>query len=167
MARTIPTQSFNWSWLEPVSKVLQIQNFPHTLTQSTSVPRLVKCILIIAMLGCHLWCVRRLLYLPLMFQKPEHLCGLTPGQLHLLPPLLYNIWLLPQQSMTSRWRDKEVHTDGKTNKKMQSAAAKDDESLVYPCQTVVQRGCKVMVVNLMFIQLCVWIHSLTDLQLTR
>ena len=113
MAGTIPTQSFNWSWirLEPVSKVLQIQNFPHTLTQSTSVPRLVKCILIIAMLGCHLWCVRRLLYLPLMFQKPEHLCGLTPGQLHLLPPLLYSIWLLPQQSMTSRWQDKEAEGD--------------------------------------------------------
>ena len=113
MAGTIPTQSFNWSWiwLEPVSKVLQIQNFSHTLTQSTSVPRLVKCILIIAMSGCHLWCVRRLLYLPLMFQKPEHLCGLTPGQLHLLPPLLYNIWPLPQQSMTSRWQDKEAEGD--------------------------------------------------------
>ena len=34
MAGTIPTQSFNWNWiwLEPVSKVLQIQNFPHTLS---------------------------------------------------------------------------------------------------------------------------------------
>ena len=54
---------------------------------------------------------------------------------------------------------KEVHrhTDGKTNKKIQPGAAKDNKSPVDPCQTVEKynEDVKSLVVNPMFIQLCV------------